>query len=535
MNTSRLLNGCSFGLRRGAFGALVVCLLVGSVGDGSLRRAAPAPAETAAAPSEIPPAPAVSQQVGPDEVPKGLSAAEWASISGQIQQHAYQAVPVETGYRADNPSQQWQTRFDGGGFVLRPQAGGWEWGLRLMGQAGPPALSAQGNRVEYVWNSSLTEWFVNDERGLEHGFVLRQRPAVAGSALQLTLQVTGGLHPSVEADRRGVSFLDGQGAAVLRYAGLQVNDARGQALSAWLAAAGDQLQVVVEDRGAEYPLSIDPLVQQAYLKASNTNAGDAFGYAVAISGDTLVVGAPGEASNATGVNGNQGDNSAPYAGAAYLFTRSGAAWSQQAYLKASNTNAGDNFGYAVAISGDTLVVGAPDEASSATGVNGNESNNSATDAGAAYVFTRSGSTWSQQAYLKASNTEANDYFGYAVALSGDRLVVGAYGEDSNSSGVNGNQTDNSAGQAGAVYVFTRSGSIWSQQAYLKASNTDNYDLFGWSVALSGDTLVVVAPYEDSNTTGVNGNQSDNSASAAGAAYVFLIPKEVYLPMIARQP
>ena len=125
----------------------------------------------------------------------------------------------------------------------------------------------------------------------------------------------------------------------------------------------------------------------------------------------------------------------------------------------------------MAVSGDTVVVGAHGEDSSATGVNGNQSDNSAADAGAAYVFVRSGTTWSQQAYLKASNTGAGDYFGCSVAVSGDTVVVGAYGEDSSATGVNGNQADNSATDAGAAYVFVRSGTTWSQQAYLKASNT----------------------------------------------------------------
>ena len=132
----------------------------------------------------------------------------------------------------------------------------------------------------------------------------------------------------------------------------------------------------------------------------------------------------------------------------------------------------------MAVSGDTVVVGAHREDSNATGVNGNQSDNSAVDAGAAYVFVRSGTTWSQQAYLKASNTGAGDCFGCSVAVSGDTVVVGALGEDSNATGVNGNQSDNSAADAGAAYVFVRSGTTWSQQAYLKASNTGAGDLFG---------------------------------------------------------
>jgi FG-GAP repeat len=259
--------------------------------------------------------------------------------------------------------------------------------------------------------------------------------------------------------------------------------------------------------------------QQAYVKASNTEAGDFFGYSLALSGDTLAVGAYGEDSNATGVGGNQADNSASGSGAVYVFTRSAGVWSQQAYVKASNTGAGDSFGYSVALAGDTLAVGAWTEDSNATGVGGNQADNSAGDSGAVYVFTRSAGVWSQQAYLKASNTGASDSFGYSVALSGDSLAVGAYGEDSNATGVGGNQADNSAIQSGAVYVFTRSGSTWTQEAYVKASNTGGADLFGDSVALSGDTLAVSATTEDSNATGVGGNEADNSVINAGAAYV----------------
>jgi len=125
--------------------------------------------------------------------------------------------------------------------------------------------------------------------------------------------------------------------------------------------------------------------------------------------------------------------------------------------------------------------------------------------------------WSQQAYLKASNTDAGDAFGISVAVSGDTVVVGAIGESSNATGVNGDQTDNSAPGAGAAYVFVRSGTVWTQQAYLKASNTDQHDFFGYSAAVSGATAVVGAIRESSNATGVNGSQTDNSALAAGAA------------------
>ncbi|HAV65149.1 MAG TPA: hypothetical protein DCY13_22605, partial [Verrucomicrobiales bacterium] len=111
----------------------------------------------------------------------------------------------------------------------------------------------------------------------------------------------------------------------------------------------------------------------------------------------------------------------------------------------------------------------------------------------------------QRTYFKASNTEAGDLFGHAIAFDGNTLVVGAPGESSGSPGINGNQSDNGATRAGAVYVFVRNGGVWSQQAYLKASNPGAEDEFGKSVAIAGDTIVVGAIGEGSNATGVNGN------------------------------
>ncbi len=563
-------------------------------------------------------------------VPDGLSSSDWLSIRAAYEAGRHTAFAVEGGWQARNPGQQWRTRFDGRGFLTTPDAGQWSWGLELVsfGVEGaeqpvtaPACVTADGARVMYEWDPALTEWYINDQRGLEHGYTLHRRPgssalravgkrgpygpeaeasgnerapsgriggvdqlthgadapfawnvvvdqlthgadapfawiggvsrpegarwlpeaSASGSSaphssaarradepLQFTLAVRGDLIPRVDADGRGVTFVNDGGAAIVNYTGLTVFDADGVALPAWFAEAGEGLMLSVDDRGAHYPLTIDPIAQQAYLKASNTGAGDQFGGSVSVSGDTVVVGARHEASGATGVNGNQADNSAFDSGAAYVFVRYRGLWSQQAYLKASNTGAVDQFGYPVAVSGDTLVVGALGEDSSATGVNGNQADNSFSSAGAAYVFVRSGGVWSQQAYLKASNTGGGDAFGVSVAVIGDTVVVGAQGEDSSATGVDGNQADNSAFQSGAAYVFVRSGGVWCQQAYLKASNTgggdlfgDPGDLFGNPVAVSGDTVVVGARPEASSATGVNGNQADNSAEWAGAAYVFV--------------
>jgi Cadherin-like beta sandwich domain/FG-GAP repeat len=281
---------------------------------------------------------------------------------------------------------------------------------------------------------------------------------------------------------------------------------------------GDGGDNSLADAGAVYVFIRNGTVwsQQAYIKASNAGSGDRFGYSLALSGDTLSVGAYREESNATGIDADKSDNSLTEAGAVYVFTRSGAVWSQQAYIKASNTGSGDTFGWSVALSGDTLAVGAPGEASDGS----SQTNNSLPNAGAAYVFTRSGTVWRQQAYIKASNPDSDDSFGYSVALSGDTLAVGADREASNATGVDGDQDDNTLVNAGAVYVLTRSGAAWSQQAYIKASNTGSNDVFGWSLALFGETLAVGAAGEAGSAGGINGNQNDDSAPLTGAVYVF---------------
>lgn len=252
--------------------------------------------------------------------------------------------------------------------------------------------------------------------------------------------------------------------------------------------------------------------QQAVLQNSNSESGDRFGSSVSLSGNTMAVGATGEDSAATGVDGDQTDNNATGSGAVYLFTRSGEIWSQRAYLKGSNTDteSSDQFGHSVSLSGDTLAVGAIGENSAATGVNGDQTDNSLSGAGAVYVFVRSGETWSQQAYVKPSNTAFNGQFGYSVSLSEDTLAVGAALEGTSLTS-----------EAGAVYVFVHNGGVWSEQASLKGSNTESGDRFGYSVSLSGDTLAIGAIGEQSAASGINGDQTDNSLSTAGAVYVFI--------------
>ncbi len=196
--------------------------------------------------------------------------------------------------------------------------------------------------------------------------------------------------------------------------------------------------------------------RQAKLTASHPTVGEEFGHSVAISGSTALIGAPG--------NG---------AGAAYVFERTGTEWSRQAKLTASHPTVGEEFGHSVAISGSTAVIGAPDRG-----------------AGAAFLFERTGTAWTEHAKLTSSDAASGDAFGWSVAVSGSTAAVGAVGKKT---------------FTGAVYVFERTGTAWTQHAKLTASDAAATDEFGWSVAILGSTALVGAPFEHSK---------------AGAAYVF---------------
>ena len=487
------------------------------------------PAENTLEPTR-PPAEEAGWQASPTQTPDGLQTSEWGSIQAAHSAWKHSFLPLANGaWQARNAGQSWTTEFDGRGFLATPQGQSWQWGLELtrygfgdrkqVVDQHPVAVQADGQRLHYQWSADVQEWFVNDERGLEHGFTFNRRPAGGGANewLQVELTPRGSLTPSVDSEAQRVVFRDASGEPAVHYSGLKVWDAEGTVLPSHFAdGAGGAVLLCVHEAGARYPLTIDPLAQQAYAKASNAGAVDAFGTSVAVSGDTVVVGAPSEDSSSTGVNSTPNE-SASGSGAAYVFVRTGTTWTQQAYLKAGNTGSVDAFGTSVAVSGDTIVIGAPSEDSSSTGVNSTP-NESASGSGAAYVFSRAGTTWTQQAYLKASNTGSPDAFGTSVAVSGDTVVVGAPSEDSSSTGVNSTPNESASG-SGAAYMFSRTGTTWSQQAYLKASNTGSPDAFGTSVAVNGGTIAVGAPSEDSSSTGVNSTPNE-SASGAGAAYVF---------------
>lgn len=326
------------------------------------------------------------------------------------------------------------------------------------------------------------------------------------------------------------------------------NALAGDAFGSSVAVSGDGTTIAVGAKGeasgagAVYVFARNGAAwaQQAIVKAGNAEANDAFGSKVALSADgaTLLAAAPNEAG---GLPGTPTDNSAPGAGAAYVFVRTGVNWNQQAYLKAANVVAQAQgitqpaFGTSIALSadGNTAVIGSPGDSSKAVQVDGdpndpNEINDTSTPgAGAAFVFRRSGASWSQAAYLKASNNDVQLGFGQSVAIdaAGTRIAVGAPGEMSNATGVGTSSTNQSLSAAGAAYVFGLTGVTWSQRAYVKATNTGANDRFGSAIALSGDgtTLAVLSFGESTQAFGLLGTANDETAPNSGAVYLYRNP------------
>ena len=339
---------------------------------------------------------------------------------------------------------------------------------------------ADGRRVEYR-RGSLTEWYVNDAQGLEQGFTIHTRPE-GDVPLEIVFAVGSGFRAEISSSGRDAVLTDRATDAVLHYSGLRAWDATRRELSASLSARGRRLSIEVEDEGAVYPLVVDPWIatELAELTASDAAAGDNFG-SVAVSGDTAVVGAPLD-DHAGGVD----------AGSAYVFERDQGgpnAWGEVVKLTASDASAGARFGGNVAVSGDTVVVSAA---------------NYPSFSGAAYVFERDQGgpeAWGEVAKLTASDGAALDWWGSSVAVSGDTVMIGAPGDD------------HAGGKdAGSAYVFERDQGgpgAWGEVLKLTASDAEDFEAFGVSVAVSGDTAVVGA---DQGDTG--------NAVASGAAYVF---------------
>jgi FG-GAP repeat/Bacterial Ig-like domain (group 3) len=410
--------------------------------------------------------------------------------------------------------------------------------VRSLGRAAP---QAHANRVVYRLGA-VREWYVNGPLGLEQGFDVARPPAAVTGGLVFELSLSGALRPRV---RSGAVLLSG-GGVTLRYTAPRASDAAGRRLPSALRLSNGHLVISVDDRGARYPVRVDPFLQQAELTASGGAAGDDLGFSVAVAGGTIVAGAP---FHHVGANPSQG--------VVYVFVEHGDGWAnatQTAALTASDGAARDNLGFSVAISGDTIVAGAPGHQ---VGAN--------SDQGSAYVFVKPPSGWAnaaQTAELTASDGLASDALGSSVAASGSTIVAGApfHAVGSNSAqgaayafalpaggwanaqqtaeltatdgatddelgssvGVSGStivagapyHAGTGIGQGGA-YVFVEPAAGWTnatQTAELTASDTRSYDFLGFSVAVSGATVVAGAPYHQVGT------QSD-----AGAAYVYVQP------------
>jgi hypothetical protein len=441
------------------------------------------------------------------EVPEGLTRQEWSGIRAAIERDRYRLRPCELEgkevYQAPNDAQGLQATFTPDGVEMSPPAGGgeWRWGLRLLcygyGElceaVSPAQLVVLDNRIEYR-RGELVEWYVNGRGGLEQGFTVSRPPGGSdGDApLQLHLGVTGDLTPVLDSDGQAIGWADRDGVVVLTYAGLYAVDTTGRELPAEMLLGEEGIVLAVEEKGASYPVTIDPMIQRAKFTASDAAADDRFGFSVAVSGNTVIIGAPTDAAIGeffTGVPSSSTDS-----GAAYVFEKPIGGWldsTEVAKLTASDAGGRQNFGFSVAIGGDTVIVGA-DYSDGGPGL---------ADSGAAYVFEKPIGGWSgtliEDARLTASDADAFDHFGSSVAISGGTVAVGAAEADA---------------RCGAAYVFEKPIGGWSgtlvEDAKLTASGATELDWFGKSIAISGDTVVVGA-WGDSNFY--------------GAAYVFEKP------------
>jgi hypothetical protein len=355
--------------------------------------------------------------------------------------------------RATNPAQSLSLRFSDAGVTLGIRGQTVGIGLSAFGRGDatrsvdPARPRVRANRVTYA-RGPIREWYVNGPLGLEQGFDVARPPACSGSRpITLLMSPSGSL--AAHADPGGVVF--GSGAGALRYGGLVATDAEGHTLRAWTEVAGGSVLIRVDDRGARYPLRIDPFIQQAKLHAADGAAGDQFGYSVAVSADTLVVGAP-----------QQRLRNLP--GAAYVFTKPASGWAdatETAKLTASDGAAGDTFGRSVAVFEGTVAVGA---AGHNVGAN--------TGQGAVYVFAKPPSGWrdaTQTAQLTASDGASASGLGVSVATDGLTIVAGAPFDR-------------------AVYVFERRPGGWVDASQTAELTTSAHGDLGTSVALANNTV-----------------------------------------------
>lgn len=263
------------------------------------------------------------------------------------------------------------------------------------------------------------------------------------------------------------------------------------------------------------PIALGAGAQASFIKGSNTGPNDTLGTSVVLSSDglTLAIGATGESSSGTGVNGTM-DEVLTSSGAVYIYRRAttSAAWAFEAFIKASNTAEFDAFGVQLDLSDDGNVLAV---AALSDGVSTNE--------GSVYLYRRTGTTWVFETMVAASSPGANDQFGFYLALSGtgDTLAVGVPFEDSSGVGPRASPFDDGRADSGGVYIFQHVGMSWLNEIFIKSTNPGANDQFGFFVALSQDgrTLAVGAPGEDSASIGVNGAR-DEGLTSSGAAYIF---------------
>lgn len=328
--------------------------------------------------------------------------------------------------------------------------------------------------------SDLTEWYRNDAAGLEHGWTIAARPSPAAGALELALALTGDLRAVPTLHSAAVALTAADGVAALQYGGLRSWDAAGRALPSHFIATADRITVVVDDAGAVYPVTVDPrFTAQQTLTQSGGSAYSNFGAVVAVSGDTAIVGAP---LDDIGTNQNQGS--------ATVFVRTGTTWSAQQFLTYRTDIPSAGFGRAVAVDGDTILVGS--NMHSVTIGRGTQLLR-AMQPGDVTIYVRSGSTWTEQQIVTNSDGDAYDRFGTSVALDGDTALIGAE-FDHFAAGRN----------QGSATVFIRTGTTWVEQQLLTRRDGANDDYFG-TVALSGDTALIGAPGDDIGLFGDQGS------------------------------
>ena len=496
-----------------------------------------------------------------EAVPEGLTKTEWGKIRATIErdQYRFHTGKHKNMYQATNHAQGMSFTFTSEGLEVRlkKQKGARTWGLRLKRYGYGTNLHdasavedfvVQDNRIEYH-RRELIEWYINDHRGLEQGFTLQQKPAGSKDAapLELHLASVSNFVPELTNDGKAITWKNEHGETALRYSGLVAYDADGKGLEASMKVDQGEIRLTIEDKEAVYPITIDPFIQSAKLTAFTGVAGDEFGHSVSVSGDTAIVGAPQAFYTVGGRKGS-----------AYIFYRNQGGtnnWGEVKRLSINGGVDGDQFGVSVSISGDTAIVGADLKFYAVGGRKGT-----------AYIFYRNrGGTdnWGMVQNLFANDGAPNDHFGHSVSIRGNWAIVGAPGDDDNGAnsgsayifyrddggadnwgsggpfthllpidGTAGDQfgddvsisgnwaivgaygDDDNGASSGSAYIFRRILDIGGGPGYwlgvkkLTANDGADFDMFGVSVSISGDTAIVGAPGDDDNN------------SSSGSAYIF---------------